>query len=173
MHSLLGPSQFTVGAQRCANQKTTRRSSPWQQQQQHQGQRPQLLRGPAAPCSTEAPSAASVAPANTSTAASAAAKPADVVTVFFRQEGTSTEARPGEDFMEAASRCGADIPTGCLHGSCGVCEVELFKYGPDGREAGSPVVMRACVAKVPRGWGRVEVGMMSADSVWGQDGWDT
>jgi hypothetical protein len=75
--------------------------------------------------------------------------------------------------MAVAARCKADIPTGCLHGSCGVCEVELFKYDADGKEAGSPVVMRACVAKVPRGWSRIEVGFLSADAVWGQDGWDT
>ncbi|KAG2435467.1 hypothetical protein HYH02_011967 [Chlamydomonas schloesseri] len=125
--------------------------------------------------------ASAAAAATTSGAAAAVAstpKSADVVTVYFRQEGTSTTARPGEDFMDVASRCKADIPTGCLHGSCGVCEVELFKYAVDeatgeAREAGSPVVMRACVAKVPRGWGRVEVGMMAVDQVWGQDGWDT
>ncbi|PNW87890.1 hypothetical protein CHLRE_01g006100v5 [Chlamydomonas reinhardtii] len=129
-------------------------------------------------------SASDAGPAPAATASGAAAavtstpKPADVVTVYFRQEGTSTTARPGEDFMDVASRCKADIPTGCLHGSCGVCEVELFKYQVDAesgeaREAGNPVVMRACVAKVPRGWGRVEVGMMAIDQVWGQDGWDT
>ncbi|KAG2490075.1 hypothetical protein HYH03_011540 [Edaphochlamys debaryana] len=75
--------------------------------------------------------------------------------------------------MEAASRAGADIPTGCLHGSCGVCEVELFRLGPGGAADGGPVVVRACVAKVPGLWERVEVGMMDVDSVWGQDGWDT
>ncbi|PNH02272.1 hypothetical protein TSOC_011750 [Tetrabaena socialis] len=116
-----------------------------------------------------APSSAP-SPARSSPAASA---PAEVVTVHFRQEGRSTQARPGEELMEAASRCAADIPTGCLHGSCGVCEVELFRYGPDGQLAGGPVVMRACVARVPRGWARVEVAMMPLDAVWGQDGWDT
>lgn len=76
---------------------------------------------------------------------------------------------------QAASRCKADIPTGCLHGSCGVCEVELHRYkdAQGGPVDGGPVVVRACIAKVPRGWGRVEVGMMADDQVWGQDGWDT
>ncbi|KXZ46476.1 hypothetical protein GPECTOR_43g912 [Gonium pectorale] len=143
-----------------------------------------LLRPALATGDASASSAAAVTTAAPPPAAASSPPKTDEVIVYFRQEGTSTVARPGEDFLEVASRCRADIPTGCLHGSCGVCEVELFKYsreeGQEGegreggwRETGSPAVLRACVAKVPRGWGRVEVGMMSIDQVWGQDGWDT
>ncbi|EFJ45156.1 hypothetical protein VOLCADRAFT_94570 [Volvox carteri f. nagariensis] len=170
MNSLAASCYRSSAFHRCTNRRTLRRASLWQQRQQQQHQQPFAV---VTPCSPEAAVSASVLNSPTSTPVASPAKSTDVVTVYFRQEGTSTQARPGEDFLEVASRCRADIPTGCLHGSCGVCEVELFKCGSDGREAGSPVVMRACVAKVPRGWGRVEVGMMSADTVWGQDGWDT
>ncbi|GLI60749.1 hypothetical protein VaNZ11_002979 [Volvox africanus] len=176
MHSALSTSPTPAKLQHYAVQRTARRVLQGQQQQQpllQQQRQPLTIATPC--CGTETAIVASVTDSHTSStsAAAAVAKATDTVTVHFRQEGTSTEAKPGEDFLEVASRCRADIPTGCLHGSCGVCEVELFKYGPDGREAGSPVVMRACVAKVPRGWAWVEVGMMSADTVWGQDGWDT
>ena len=160
---------------------------------------------------------------------------------------------------QAAERSGADISTGCLHGSCGVCEVELHKFGPDGtqgagasnprpgtsaahrmhrhaaaairqrlrfdsgcvsllapeinapaasvhvprhtpracwaasvsprrrrppslppspgavdrRSAGGSVVVRACIAKVPKGYPRLELDLLPDDMVWGQDGFDT
>lgn len=45
--------------------------------------------------------------------------------VLFREEGVSAAAAPGEDLLDVAARCGVVIPTGCLHGSCGVCEVRL------------------------------------------------
>ncbi|GIL50669.1 hypothetical protein Vafri_6793 [Volvox africanus] len=175
MHSAFSTSLTPVKLHQYAVQRTARRVLQGQQQQQLLLQQPRQPLTIAPCCGTETATVVSVTDIHTSStsAAAAVAKTIDTVTVHFRQEGTSTEAKPGEDFLEVASRCRADIPTGCLHGSCGMCEVELFKYCPDGSEAGSPVVMRACVAKVPRGWARVEVGMMSADMVWGQDGWDT
>lgn len=60
-------------------------------------------------------------------------KPAATVTIVCRpglrspthtsSQPTSTTASPGDDLMTAADRCGADITTGCLSGSCGLCEV--------------------------------------------------
>lgn len=68
------------------------------------------------------------------TAQSSAPAAKDTVTVFFKQTGRSTEAKAGEHLMDAAARCGADkeIQTGCYSGSCGICEVELHKWGLDG-----------------------------------------
>lgn len=44
----------------------------------------------------------------------------------------------GTPWLEAAREAGVMIPTGCLGGSCGACEVEV-----NGR------VVRACIATVP------------------------
>ncbi len=53
-------------------------------------------------------------------------------------EGRSTRALVGSDWLLAARDAGIAIPTGCLGGSCGACEIEV-----EGR------VVRACVARVP------------------------
>jgi hypothetical protein len=95
-------------------------------------------------------------------------------------------ARPGEPLCDVASRAGVDsIQYGCHAGNCGICEVELRRFGDGGgggAKAGGDdggggdeatvVVVRACVAVVPAGASRVEVDLMD-DGVWGLDGWDT
>lgn len=52
--------------------------------------------------------------------------------------GRSTSAQPGCSWLAAAQAAGFTIPTGCLGGSCGACEIEV-----NGR------VLRACIASVP------------------------
>ena len=52
--------------------------------------------------------------------------------------GQITRCRTGRDWLEAAREVGFTIPTGCLGGSCGACEIEVN---------GSTV--RACIATVP------------------------
>jgi ferredoxin len=54
--------------------------------------------------------------------------------------GGGLAARPGTPWLEAAAAAGVSIPTGCLGGSCGACEIEV-----------NGVTVRACVAVVPRG----------------------
>ncbi|MFO8237460.1 MAG: 2Fe-2S iron-sulfur cluster-binding protein [Prochlorococcaceae cyanobacterium] len=44
----------------------------------------------------------------------------------------------GTPWLAAAQQAGLTIPTGCLGGSCGACEIEV-----NGR------VVRACIASVP------------------------
>ena len=44
----------------------------------------------------------------------------------------------GEDWLKAAKDANIEIPTGCLVGSCGACEIEV-----NGK------VTRACIASVP------------------------
>ena len=46
--------------------------------------------------------------------------------------------RPGENWLRAAAAAKIDIPTGCLVGSCGACEIEV-----------NGEVIRACIANVP------------------------
>ena len=44
----------------------------------------------------------------------------------------------GEDWLKAAFNAGVEIPTGCLSGSCGACEIEV-----------NGEVIRACINNVP------------------------
>ena len=48
--------------------------------------------------------------------------------------GNCTTVTVGSDWLEEAKKAGIDIPTGCLNGSCGACEIEV-----NGK------VIRACV----------------------------
>jgi ferredoxin len=53
-------------------------------------------------------------------------------------DGRCSREAPGRDWLLAARDAGVLIPTGCLGGSCGACEIEV-----NGR------TVRACVATVP------------------------
>jgi ferredoxin len=53
-------------------------------------------------------------------------------------DGRRGEVEPGGDWLACARRAGVTIPTGCLSGSCGACEIEV-----NGR------TVRACIATVP------------------------
>ena len=53
-------------------------------------------------------------------------------------DGTTTMETIGEDWLKAASHAGVSIPTGCLGGSCGACEIEV-----NGK------MVRACISTVP------------------------
>jgi ferredoxin len=53
-------------------------------------------------------------------------------------DGSSSREAPGRDWLLAARDAGVLIPTGCLGGSCGACEMEV-----------NGQVVRACVATVP------------------------
>ena len=43
----------------------------------------------------------------------------------------------GEDWFSAADKAGFEIPTGCLTGSCGACEIDV-----DGK------TLRACISDI-------------------------
>ncbi|MFM8275857.1 MAG: 2Fe-2S iron-sulfur cluster-binding protein, partial [Cyanobium sp.] len=59
------------------------------------------------------------------------------VTVHW-PDGRSSREIPGRDWLLAAREAGMVIPTGCLGGSCGACEIEV-----------NGQVVRACIATVP------------------------
>ena len=63
--------------------------------------------------------------------------PPGPVTIHW-PNGRSSCAQPGSSWLGAAQAVGFTIPTGCLGGSCGACEIEV-----NGR------VVRACIASVP------------------------
>ena len=50
----------------------------------------------------------------------------------------SSNCSPGESWLMAANNANIEIPTGCLTGSCGACEIEV-----NGK------VIRACIDNVP------------------------
>ncbi len=45
---------------------------------------------------------------------------------------------PGTEWLKIAKEAGVDIPTGCLGGSCGACEIEV-----------NGEIVRACINCVP------------------------
>ncbi len=53
--------------------------------------------------------------------------------------GEVTFAIIGEEWLEAAKEAGVCIPTGCLTGSCGACEIEV-----------NGEVIRACINSIPQ-----------------------
>ena len=40
-------------------------------------------------------------------------------------DGHTTQETVGSDWLQAAAKAGVAIPTGCLGGSCGACEIEV------------------------------------------------
>ena len=52
--------------------------------------------------------------------------------------GQSTSCTAGCDWLAAAREAGFSIPTGCLGGSCGACEIDV-----------NDTTIRACIATVP------------------------
>jgi ferredoxin len=63
---------------------------------------------------------------------------ADRTVTIHWPDGHQTTVATGRDWLLAARDAGLAIPTGCLGGSCGACEIEV-----NGR------VVRACIATVP------------------------
>ncbi len=69
--------------------------------------------------------------------------------------GKSSIARHGDDWLKLATEVGIDIPTGCLGGSCGACEIEV-----NGR------VIRACVEEVASSRAEVLKVGFASDPYW-------
>ncbi|KGG12111.1 MULTISPECIES: 2Fe-2S iron-sulfur cluster-binding protein [Prochlorococcus] len=53
--------------------------------------------------------------------------------------GKTSIAKEGTNWLEEACKAGFDIPTGCLKGSCGACEIEV-----EGK------TLRACIHSIPK-----------------------
>jgi ferredoxin len=62
------------------------------------------------------------------------------VRLHFLPDDRRVDARVGELLLDAATRAGIRIPTGCLMGSCHACEVEIEGIGP----------VCSCITAVPR-----------------------
>jgi len=53
--------------------------------------------------------------------------------------GNTSITKSGNDWLREAEKAGISIPTGCLTGSCGACEIEV-----NGK------VIRACISTIPK-----------------------
>ena len=53
--------------------------------------------------------------------------------------GTFSISRNGTDWLQEARKAGVKIPTGCLNGSCGACEINV-----------NGVTIRACISKIKK-----------------------
>ncbi len=60
----------------------------------------------------------------------------DLIKVVW-PNGRHTFVRKGSNWLAIANEAGVEIPTGCLNGSCGACEIEV-----NGK------VLRACITMV-------------------------
>jgi ferredoxin len=78
-----------------------------------------------------------------------------VVLVKFLPDNITVEAQVGEPLLDVAERAGVMIPTGCVMGSCGACEVELEGIGD----------IRSCISSVPPGYPHLTVNLFS-DPTW-------
>ena len=58
--------------------------------------------------------------------------------VIHWPNGCRSTAASGSDWLQAAQAAGFSIPTGCLGGSCGACEIDV-----------NGQTVRACIATVP------------------------
>ena len=75
--------------------------------------------------------------------------------VIHWPNGYRSTVASGSDWLQAAQAVGFSIPTGCLGGSCGACEIDV-----------NGQTVRACIATVPAsrsGELRVE---LSVDPSW-------
>ncbi len=67
-----------------------------------------------------------------------------------------TNATEGEDWFVAAKQAGLDIPTGCLTGSCGACEIDV-----------NGETVRACVSNIRNKKGCTLRVSYTTDPFWG------
>ena len=70
-------------------------------------------------------------------------------------EGVSTRVACGSDWLAAARLAGFSIPTGCLGGSCGACEIDV-----NGK------TLRACISTVPASRSGELTVELSSDPYW-------
>jgi ferredoxin len=62
---------------------------------------------------------------------------------------------PGQDWLLAAREAGMTIPTGCLGGSCGACEIDV-----------NGQTVRACIATVPASRSGTLTVELASDPYW-------
>ena len=66
-----------------------------------------------------------------------------------------TYASDGDDWFSSAKKAGLEIPTGCLTGSCGACEIDV-----------NGLTVRACVSDIKNNKQRTLNVSLTTDPFW-------
>ena len=66
-----------------------------------------------------------------------------------------TYASEGDDWFSNAEKAGLEIPTGCLTGSCGACEIDV-----------NGVTVRACISEIKNNKKRTLQVSLTTDPFW-------
>ncbi len=74
---------------------------------------------------------------------------------IYWPNGCKSLEEPGESWIKAANNAGVTIPTGCLGGSCGACEIEI-----NGK------MVRACISSIPECKSKKIVVSFASDPFW-------
>ena len=64
-------------------------------------------------------------------------------------------ASDGDDWLSSAKKAGLEIPTGCLTGSCGACEIDV-----------NGLTVRACVSDIKNNKQRTLKVTLTTDPFW-------
>ena len=68
-----------------------------------------------------------------------------------------TYASEGDDWFAIAEQVGLEIPTGCLTGSCGACEIDV-----------NGETVRACISNIKKGKESLLRVSFTTDPFWGE-----
>ncbi|HEY9701445.1 MAG TPA: 2Fe-2S iron-sulfur cluster-binding protein [Allocoleopsis sp.] len=77
------------------------------------------------------------------------------VIVHFLPDDITIEAQAGESLLKIAQKAGIFIPTGCLMGSCHICEVELENN----------ISICACIFAIPKDISYLTI-YLDSDPLW-------
>lgn len=67
----------------------------------------------------------------------------------------SIDAYEGDDWFLIANQAGYEIPTGCLTGSCGACEIDV-----------NGVTARPCISNIKSQFNRTLIVNLASDPFW-------
>ena len=70
---------------------------------------------------------------------------------------TETIASEGDDWFSNAEKAGIEIPTGCLTGSCGACEIDV-----------NGETIRACISEIKSNKNCILMVSLTTDPYWGE-----
>ena len=71
------------------------------------------------------------------------------------QTNNETYALDGDDWFSSAEKAGIEIPTGCLTGSCGACEIDV-----------NGQTVRACISNIKSDKKRLLKVSLTTDPFW-------
>ena len=72
------------------------------------------------------------------------------------QDNNETFVSEGDDWFTSAEKAGIEIPTGCLTGSCGACEIDV-----------NGETIRACISEIKSNKKQILKVSLTTDPFWG------